>query len=147
MNMREILQTKQAETAEANGTGFRQSTVTDIVMHNLPRRLTMTYKHAAGEYDGAADELTAATQRMEQALNKLLASEKETSEKAKDVVSRAKGSAAQLGDALARVNRLLGVDFESRLTQVERLADALTKLAELERGGRLQGVMKALGQA
>ena len=106
----------------------------------------MTYKHTAGEYDTAAAELNAAAQRMKVALDGLLLAEKTASEKAKAAVGRAKDTAAQLGDSLARVNRLLGQDFEVRLAQVERLADAMTKLAELERQGKLQGVMKALNQ-
>ena len=146
MNLQTALREKTARNAEAQGAGFRRSTVTNMVMSNIPRRLAMAYKHAAGEYDAAATELTAAAQRMESALEGLMVAEKNTSEKAKAAVGRAKDTAAQLGDSLARVNRLLGQDFEARLAQVERLADALTKLAELERSGRLQGVMAALGR-
>lgn len=146
MNLQTALREKTLRTAEAQGAGFRRSTVTDGVMINLPRRIAMAYKHAAGEYDTAATELAAAAQRMEAAIEGLMTAEKSASEKAKAAVGRAKDTAAQLGDSLARVNRLLGHDFEARLAQVERLADALTKLAELERGGRLQGVMTALGR-
>ena len=147
MNLQAILREKVARTSEAQGAGFRRSTVTDMVMTNLHRRILMAYKHTAADYDGAATELTAAAQRMESALESLLLAEKNTSEKAKAAVGRAKDTAAQLGDSLARVNRLLGLDFEARLAQVERLADALTKLAELERQGKLRGVMKALDQS
>lgn len=146
MNIQAALREKTARAAETQGAGFRRSTVTDMTMTNLPRRTAMAYKHAAGEYDTAATELAAAAQRMEAALESLVLAEKNTSEKAKAAVGRAKDTAAQLGDSLARVNRLLGQDFEARLAQVERLADALTKLAELERHGQLQGVMKALHQ-
>lgn len=146
MNLQAILREKTALTQETQGAGFRRSTVTDMVMTNLPRRIAMAYKHDAGAYDAAATEVTAAAKRMEAALEGLMAAEKNASEKAKTAVGRAKDTAAQLGDSLARVNRLLGQDFEARLAQVERLADALTKLAELERQGKLQGVMKALHQ-
>lgn len=146
MNLQAALREKTARTAETQCAGFRRSTVTDMVMHNIPKRIAMAYKHTAGEYDTAEAELTAAAQRMEAALEGLVAAEKNTTEKAKAAVGRAKETAAQLGDSLARVNRLLGQDFEARLAQVERLADALTKLAELERGGRLHGVMAALGR-
>lgn len=147
MNLQAALSEKTARTQEANGSGFLQSTVTDMVMINLPRRTRMGYKHAANDYEAAADELDTAAKRMETALNGLLLAEKNASEKAKAAVSRAKETAAQLGDSLSRVNRMLGSDFETKLALVERLADAMTKLAELERGGRLQGVIKALGQS
>lgn len=147
MDLKAALRAKTELSAERQGAGFRRSTVTDAVINNLPKRIAMAYKHTAGEYDEAASELSAAAQRMEAALEGLMLAEKNTSEKAKAAVGRAKDTAAQLGDSLARVNRLLGHDFESRLAQVERLADALTKLAELERNGRLQGVIAALGRS
>lgn len=147
MNIKQALHQKNAQNAEANCASFRQSTVTNMVMNELPRRKGMAYKHTATQYDAAADELNAAAKRMEAALDGLVLAEKNASDKAKTAVSRAKETAAQLGDSLSRVNRMLGPDFETKLAQVERLADAMLKLAELERGGRLQGVMKALGQA
>jgi exonuclease VII large subunit len=139
-------ETKHITIQETNKTEFQQSTVTDMALLYLPKKIIMTYKHSAQEYNAAADELMAAAQRMEQAMDGLLACEKDTSKKVKETVSKAKETAAKLGDALARVNRMLGPDFESRLAQVERLADALAKLADLDRGGKLQGIVKALGQ-
>lgn len=106
----------------------------------------MAYKHDATTYENAAKELDEATSRMESALQKLMACEKNTSLKAKEAVSRAKDTANQLGDALARVNRMLGSDFETRLAQLERLADAMTKLADLEKSGGLQSLVKAFGK-
>ncbi len=144
MNLHTALLAKQAKTAESRGVAFRPSTVTDMVMHDISRRKTVSYKHSAAEYDAATNELNDATNRIEAAIDRLVQAEKNTSEKAKSAVGRAKDTAAQLGDALNRVNRLLGQDFETRLAQVERMAEALSKLAELERTGRLQGVMKAL---
>lgn len=138
------LNERQLQTAEKNGVGLRQSKVTEIAMNTLPKIQTSAYTRSATEYDRAADELMLAVQRMEQALEKLADQQRTTSEKTKEAVGRAKSSATQLGDALNRVNRLLGVNFEDRLLQMERLTSALTKLAELDRAGKLQNIIKAL---
>lgn len=144
MHLRSVLEEKQGASEEATGSGWRQSTVTDMALANLPTRLRVGYKNTASEYENGADELLKAANRMESALENLLATERMTSEKAKAAVSRAKDSAAQLGDALAKVERLLGRDFESRLSQLERLAGALSNLADLNRSGQLTDILKAL---
>jgi hypothetical protein len=146
MNLRAALRNKQIKTAADNGSGFTHEAGRDIVAFNPDRRIYMATKHTAETYNSAAAELEAATKRMDDALNALLESEKATSEKAKAAISRAKDSAAQIGDALARVNRLLGTDFEAKLAQLERTAAALSQLAELDKSGRLAGVIAAMGK-
>lgn len=146
MNLRNALREKQIRTAAKEGAGFTEEAVRDMVVFNLDRRIYVAIQHTAETYNSAAGELDAATKRMDEALNALLESEKATSEKAKAAISRAKDSAGQIGDALARVNRLLGSDFEAKLAQLERTAQALSQLAELDKSGRLAGVISALGK-
>lgn len=146
MNLRALLHEKQTRTAANNGSGYTQEAVRDMVVSNLDRRIYVATQHAAETYNSAAAELAAATKRMDDALNALLESEKATSEKAKAAISRAKDSAAQIGDALVRVNRLLGSDFEAKLAQLERTAAALSQLADLDKSGRLAGVIAAMGK-
>jgi exonuclease VII large subunit len=146
MNLRAALRSKQIKTAADNSSGYTHEAVRDMVVFNLDRRIYMATQHAAETYNSAAAELEVATKRMDDALNALLESEKATSEKAKAAISRAKDSAAQIGDALARVNRLLGTDFEAKLAQLERTAAALSQLAELDKSGRLAGVIAAMGK-
>lgn len=146
MNLKTALREKQIRTAAKQGAGFTQEAVRDMVVFNLNRRIDMATTHSAETYNSAAAELEAAAKRMDDALNALLDSEKATSEKAKAAISRAKDSAAQIGDALVRVNRLLGSDFEAKLAQLERTAAALSQLAELDKSGRLAGVISALGR-
>lgn len=144
MNLKLALHEKQIRTAAKQGAGFTHEAVRDMVVFNLDRRIYVATQHASQTYDSAAEELEAATKRLDDALNKLLESEKATSEKAKAAISRAKDSAAQIGDALNRVNRLLGSDFEAKLIQLERTATALSQLADLDKSGLLAGVISAL---
>jgi hypothetical protein len=144
MNLRDAVRAKQISTAAKQCAGFTTEAVRDMAVNNLARRVNMAHQHASSIYNDAAAEMEAATKRMDDALNALLDSEKATTEKAKAAIGRAKDSAAQIGDALARVNRLLGNDFETRLAQLERTATALEKLAELDKTGKLAGVVAAL---
>jgi exonuclease VII large subunit len=131
-------------TAEKQGAGFSMDTVRDMAVSNLERRIGMAKKHDAVTYNSASEDLEDAANRMDAALQKLLASEKATTEKAKAAISRAKDSAAQVGDALARVKKLLGADFENKIAQLERMATSLEKLAELEKTGKLSAVISAM---
>ena len=146
MSLRKALTEKQVRNAAQQGAGYTQEAVRDMVVFNLDRRIYMATQHAAETYNSAAAELESATKRMDDALNALLASEKATSEKAKSAISRAKDSAAQIGDALARVNRLLGSDFEVKLAQLERTAQALSQLSDLDKTGKLSSVIAALNK-
>lgn len=130
---------------EEAGKGIRFSTAVDVIASNPQRRIDMSFKHTANEYNQAAEDINLAAERVWSAAGKLAETEKDVTEKAKALVSRSKDLAGQIGDSLGRVNRILGPDFESRLNQLERMSAALTNLAELERNGSLQSVMKAMG--
>lgn len=143
MNTKNQLMKKMEEA----GKGVRFSTAVDVIASNPQRRIDMSFKHTANEYNQAAEDINLAAERVWEAAGKLAEKEKEVSEKAKALVSRTKDLAAQLGDSLGRVNRILGPDFEARLAQLERMTASLETLADLERSGRLQSVIKALGAA
>ena len=144
MDLKAAVRAKQVTAAAKQGAGYTMEAVRDMAVNNLERRIYMAHQHTAETYNAAAAELEAATVRMDSALAALMDSEKATTEKAKQAIGRAKDSAAQIGDALTRVNKLLGTDFESRLAQLERTAAALEKLAELDKAGKLAGVIAAL---
>lgn len=130
--------------AEKDGHGVRESALPDLIVMTHQRRIAMTLKNTSDAYEGAASNLEAAAEHMNKALTSLLDTEKATSERVKAAVSRAKNGANQLGDALARVNKVLGSDFERKIDQLERVATALATLAELDKAGKLSGVLAAL---
>lgn len=55
-------------------------------------------------------------------------------------------AAAQMSDAMLRITELLGPDFEARIVQLERLADAMDRLSTLQEKGQLSDVIKALSK-
>lgn len=142
--LRDAVRAKQAQNEAKDWKGFTEDAVRDMAATNLNRRIYMAHKHATDTYNAATAELESAANRMYGALQTLIECEKDTTEKAKQAIGRAKDSAAQIGDALARVNKLIGPDFEARLAQLERTATALDNLAELDKAGKLAGVIAAL---
>ena len=144
MDLKTAVLAKQVSTAAKQGAGYTMEAVRDMAVNNLERRIYMAQQHASKTYNGAAAEIEAATARLDCALAGLMDKEKATTQNAKQAIGRAKDSAAQIGDALARVNKLLGTDFEIRLAQLERTAAALEKLAEMDKEGKLAGVIAAL---
>lgn len=94
---------------------------------------------AIGDFNQASNAVFAAA-------DKLHASNDELSKRTKVAVSRAKDSAAQMSDAMLRITKMLGTDFEIRLTQLERLTDAMERLSALQTKGQLADVIKALSK-
>ena len=80
--------------------------------------------------EAAIAEFAKAHHTILQASDKLHATADEQAKRAKVAVSRAKDSAAQMTDAMLRINKMLGPDFEQRITQLERLAESLERLRE-----------------
>lgn len=68
----------------------------------------------------------------------------DSSKKTKECVSRAKDAAAQMTDAMNKITKLLGPDFEKRLTQLDHLTTCMERLAVLNESGKLAGVLDAL---
>ena len=78
------------------------------------------------------------------ASNKMRADADEAAKNGKALVSKVKDMANQMTDSMNRVTKILGSDFESRITQLERLADAMERLQSMQKDGSLQEVIKAL---
>lgn len=66
------------------------------------------------------------------------------SKKAKDSVGRAKDMAGQMTDAMNKITKLTGPDFEKRLVQLQQLTECLERLSALQDAGKLQPLLAAL---
>lgn len=95
-------------------------------------KATQQFHEAATNIIGASDKLHANMDTL--------------SKKAKDSVGRAKDCAAQMTDAMNKISRLLGADFDARLTQLQQLTDCLERLSVLQDSGKLEQVMKAISK-
>lgn len=70
--------------------------------------------------------------------------ETELMERSKKLTSQLKDHAHQVSTALARMDSMVGVDFERRLVFLERFVAAAKTLSELEANGSLQKISTAM---
>lgn len=68
----------------------------------------------------------------------------DSSRRAKDCVSKAKDLSAQMTDAMNKITKMLGPDFDKRLDQLDHLTTCMERLSTLNESGKLTGVLEAL---
>lgn len=76
----------------------------------------------------------------------MITREAEVSEKVKTHASFLKDKCGQVVDALARIEKLSGHDFELKLQRLERFSVAVETLSKLNQSGKLGGLTKALSE-
>ena len=79
------------------------------------------------------------------AYKKMLAREIEVEKQTSLHVAKLKDKAGQIFDALAKIEKLTGPDFESKLQRLERFANAVDTLDRLNKAGKLADVARAIG--
>lgn len=142
--LQNALAEKNIRNAERSMSGVAERTAHLMAVNEKDRRVSVTEKQVIQAYQDAAEAFTAAESRLRTALDKLVDAEAELQAKSKNAISRSKDVANQLGDSLARVNKMLGPDFELRLAQLERLASAMTALNAINQEGKLDALLTAL---
>lgn len=78
------------------------------------------------------------------AYRKMVTRESEVDARVKTHVAILKDKANQVAEALGRINKLAGVDFEEKLSRLERFANAVETLDRLNRGGKLVDIANAI---
>lgn len=68
----------------------------------------------------------------------------ETEVMARKHISFLKDKSNQVAEAIARIDKMAGHDFEEKLKRLERFADAMEKLDRLNQAGKLDAIAKAL---
>jgi hypothetical protein len=94
--------------------------------------------------DQVADVLLKGTKTMleqsasyRKAFTEMVALQIDIMDKSKTLTQKSKDYANQVGEALARIDKVLVKDFENKLGLLERFVIAMTALAELEKNGYL----------
>ena len=95
-------------------------------------------ENATAKFDGASKNIMHASDSLHAQMDGL-------SKRAKDSVGRAKDMAAQMADAMNKVSKLVGPDFERRLEQLEQLTVCLERLSALNDAGKLAPMLSAMG--
>ena len=107
---------------------------------------TRTREEAIKMFGEAADILDVEFRRMEDNQAALLEAEAVLAKNAKVLIGRCKDLAGQVGDAMARIDKVVAKDFEQKLSQLERFVAAMATLDELKRNGRLDDVVAAFAR-
>lgn len=102
------------------------------------RRVTPEFERAAETIDDLVDHLAEVHARMLKSMDALASGAKEASRKARS-------SATDMSALLEKINRGANYDrLQKNVEVLERIAAAMTTLADLEKSGHLARVMKAL---
>ena len=112
----------------------------------LAGKRTISKDEATKLFSDAADALDLQFTRMENNMQAIAEAEVAVSEKARQLMSSGKNLAGQIGDAMARIDKIVVKDFEVKLSQLERFVSAMTILDELKRNGRLDSIISAFSK-
>ena len=112
----------------------------------LAGKRTISKDEATKLFSDAADALDIQFTRMENNMQAIAEAEVAVSEKARQLMSSGKNLAGQVGDAMARIDKIVVKDFEVKLSQLERFVSAMTILDELKRNGRLDSIISAFAK-
>jgi hypothetical protein len=134
---------KLAEASMANKIESKASAV-GHAHFVLGGKRTITKDEAIKLFGEAADVLDVQFNRMEANLRAVIAAEVHVAEEAKRLISTSKDIAAKVGDAMARVDKVVVKDFEVKLAQLERFVAAMQALDQLKRTGTLDAFVGAM---
>lgn len=131
-------------TARAMAASFqsRQEAVfhADMV---LTGKRTISRDEAIKLFGDAADALDVQFTRMEANMQAIASAEMAVADRARDCISSSKNLAAQIGDAMARIDKVVVRDFDLKLDQLERFVAAIKTLVELNADGRMNDLAAA----
>lgn len=135
---------RQIGLAEKNG--VRLSSVVESMAKDHGNIIGRHMNTQSTNLEKATERFNESAANILEASNNLHAQMDGLSKKAKEAVSRAKDQAAQMTDAMNKITKLIGPDFEARLKQLQELTDCLERLSALQEAGKLEAMMKAVGK-
>ena len=109
----------------------------------LTGKRTISRVEAQRLFGDASDELEVQFKRLNENMLAVGNAELEVSKNTRAMISRAKDLAGQVGDSMARIDKVVVRDFESKLAMLERFVVAMKDLDDLNRSGRLGSVINA----
>lgn len=134
-------------TKQAMAAGFASKK--EVVTHAefiLAGKRTISREEATKLFAEAGDALDVQFGRMEHNMQAIAAAEIAVAERARQLMSTGKNLAGQVGDAMARIDKVVVRDFEVKLSQLERFVAAMKDLDDLKRNGRLDALMASFVQ-
>lgn len=98
-------------------------------------KITLTKKEATKNMDDASDILEESFQRYDNNFKKMIIDESKMVEQTKVFSQKVKDYTNQVGEAMAKIDKVLVKDFEVKLNMLERYVEAMKALNELEQTG------------
>jgi hypothetical protein len=92
---------------------------------------------------GTTEKLYSQAQEYKVAFKEMTSMQYELVNNAKVLTQKSKDYSNQVGEALARIDKVLVKDFESKLLLLERFVKASQEIAELEKNGMLQKITQS----
>jgi hypothetical protein len=139
---------KQQAHNHVNGnferTGFDTDKLSAVVIGDSENIAARGVSKSKTNLEKAHEDFSKANKTILDASDALQETMSNLSKKAKESVSRAKDQAAQMVDAMNKITKVLGPDFEKRLAQLEHLTSCMERLSKLNEDGKLSSVLDAL---
>ena len=106
--------------------------------------VTLTKKEAAKNMSEASDILQAQFKRFDDNFKKMIYDESKMVEQTKLFSQKVKDYTNQVGEAMARIDKVMVKDFENKLELLERYVLAMKALDELEQKGFITKLSQSL---
>lgn len=128
----------------ANRDGYKTENVEKIMQQDAGNIVGRHMNTAAKNLQSATEIFDSSSRNLLEASDKLHVQMDSLSKRVKESVSRAKDQTAQMTDAMNKITKLIGPDFEKRLSQLQQLTDCMERLSALSDAGKLSPVLEAL---
>lgn len=128
----------------SNHEGYKAENVENMMRQDAGNIIGRHMNTAAKNLELATAAFDSSSENLFKASDKLHAQMDLLSKRAKEAVSRAKDQTAQMTDAMNKITKLIGPDFEKRLSQLQQLTECMERLSALSDAGKLSPVLEAL---
>ena len=143
--MKNLLEEKNINRAIKNNEGFTEVQVAEIAAKNEDSIKSNKHTITANHLKQTKERLNDHAKELMIVMNNNNSALDDALNRSKKKVSQAKDMANQLSEQLLRVNKILGVDFESRVLQLERVTACLVSLEKLSKDEKLKEILSVLG--
>lgn len=141
---REILELKNINNGLRNGKLFRRDNAKSLIAADAKNVAVRVENDATKTVKDAAQAFADAEALMNSAHTGMMTMVAEIGKKSKDAVSRSKDLAQQMADSMNKITKVVGPDFENRLSQLQQLVDCMERLSALQDAGKLAPMLEAL---
>lgn len=144
MTPREILELKNGNDQVRNGTAYTKEYVKKFAALEAKNVVGRFENDAIKTMKDAATAYADAEALMDKTHGAMLNMVAEIGKKSKDAISKSKDLANQMADSMNKITKLVGPDFENRLSQLQQLVDCMERLSALQDAGKLVPMLEAL---